>query len=84
MGEILCLYTGLWPLKKGSDARLPDISELLGKAVVFPGAAILYIKVEQAGRKDARASQEAYLMPPQTSFYKNINLWRPQAVTWFF
>jgi hypothetical protein len=28
------------------------------------------IKVEQTGRKDARASQEAFLMPPQTSVHK--------------
>jgi hypothetical protein len=34
------------------------------------------IKFEQTSRKDARASQKAYLMPPQTSFYKKYNPWR--------
>jgi hypothetical protein len=34
-------------------------------------------KVEQTGRKDARTSREAYLMPPQTSVYIKCNLWRP-------
>ena len=28
------------------------------------------VKFEQSRRKDARTSREAYLMPPQTSFYK--------------
>jgi hypothetical protein len=36
----------------------------------FPWCRFPLGKIEQTRRKDARASQEAYLMPPETSVFK--------------
>jgi len=37
---------------------------------LFSLVPLSFIKVEQTMRKDARASQEACLMPPETSVFK--------------
>jgi hypothetical protein len=64
-------------IKKGTALDERDPRQINVASLLFSPVPLSSVKVEQTGGKDARTSQEAYLMPPQTSFYKKCNLWRP-------
>jgi len=72
-------FLGVWGInpaktvrgKKARPIKKPAVNkEASLESRCFPRCRYLLIKVEQTRRKDARASQEAYLMPPKTLAYK--------------